>query len=395
MKKKSKLKLIYYLSLIGFFAIFSTTLSKNPVLSLYTKALGGSDLIIGLIAAFSPLAGILFSFPVGILSDRIGRKKLLITSAIIFLISPLLYLFVNSAVWLIPLRFFHGLATAILGPVISAIIVENYSSDKGEKLGFYNSSTLVGRTLAPILGGAIISFFAISGSLINYKYVYLAAFILAIPVFILILAFKDQTRHKPLAVNLAEFYSDIKYFFLNKKIATTALVQLSIYFAYGAFETYLPIYLSIRGIPAYQIGLIFSIQIFSIALSQPIFGKIADSMDKRIQIVFGVVALGIAMACIGFLSSVYLIILTGILFSLGLSFSTIAINAYIAEISKKDKLGTSFGGLGSLMDVGQSMGPIATGVAITYVSFKAGFALSLVLALVIVVIFLFSNRNKH
>jgi len=76
MRKETSSRLIYYLSLIGFFAIFSTTISKTPVLPLYVSALGGKEIIIGLISAFSPLAGILFSFPVGILSDRIGRKKL-------------------------------------------------------------------------------------------------------------------------------------------------------------------------------------------------------------------------------------------------------------------------------------------------------------------------------
>jgi hypothetical protein len=33
-------RMMYYLFLIGFFAIFSTTISKNPVLPLFTQALG-------------------------------------------------------------------------------------------------------------------------------------------------------------------------------------------------------------------------------------------------------------------------------------------------------------------------------------------------------------------
>ena len=79
---------VYILSLIGFFAIFSTTLSKNPVLPLFSQALGAGDAIIGLIAAVSPLAGILFSFPVGVLSDHLGRRRLLIASGVIFLSAP-------------------------------------------------------------------------------------------------------------------------------------------------------------------------------------------------------------------------------------------------------------------------------------------------------------------
>src|SRR5512136_1370806 len=107
-------RLMYYLFLLGFFAIFSTTISKNPVLPLFSQALGANDTIIGLIAMFSPLAGILFSFPVGVLSDQLGRKRLLIVSGIIFLLAPLLYLFITNPLWLIPVRFFHGTATAIL-----------------------------------------------------------------------------------------------------------------------------------------------------------------------------------------------------------------------------------------------------------------------------------------
>ncbi len=65
-------RFMYYLSLVGFCAIFSTTISKNPVLPLFSLALGVGDAVIGMIAAVSPLAGILFSFPVGVLSDHIG-----------------------------------------------------------------------------------------------------------------------------------------------------------------------------------------------------------------------------------------------------------------------------------------------------------------------------------
>jgi len=46
------------LFLLGFFAIFSTTISKNPVLPLFSQALGAGDAVIGLIAAVSPLAGV-------------------------------------------------------------------------------------------------------------------------------------------------------------------------------------------------------------------------------------------------------------------------------------------------------------------------------------------------
>ncbi|MGA2091714.1 MAG: MFS transporter, partial [Endomicrobiales bacterium] len=141
------------LSLIGFLGIFSTTISKNPVLPLFAHQLGASDSLIGTISAVSPLSGILLSFPVGVLSDRISKKKLLVISSLIFLSAPLLYLCINNPLCLIPVRFFHGMATAILGPLASTIICSSCYNDKGKRLGIYSSSTLIARSIAPLFGG--------------------------------------------------------------------------------------------------------------------------------------------------------------------------------------------------------------------------------------------------
>ena len=395
MEKKVKSNLIYYLSLIGFFAIFSTTISKSPVLPLYVKALGGTDFILGLISAFSPLAGILFSFPIGLMSDKIGRKKLLVVSAFIFLISPLLYFFVSSPIWLIPIRFFHGIATAILGPVVAAMIVSTYEKDKGEKLGLYSSSTLIGRTIAPSLGGFILWYFASPGiAIFSYKLVYIAAFISALPVFVLILLLKDKTQNNNSKIKSKDFYLDLKYFLTNKKLFSTSLVEMATYFAYGVLETYLPVYLSQFNIPPYQIGMIFSVQILSIALSKPLFGKLSDKIDKRKQILFGILTLGLSIGVLGLFHSIIAAIIIGILFGLGLSFSTVATSTYIAEVTKKDKLGASLGGLSSIMDIGQSIGPLITGIIITYFSFEAGFLVSFILAVVTASVFYFLNKKN-
>jgi MFS family permease len=393
MKKEFGSKLIYLLSFIGFFGIFSTTISKSPVLPLYVEALGGNEIIVGLISAFSPLAGILFSFPIGLLSDKIGRKKLLIVSGIVFLIAPLLYLFVNSPVWLIPVRFFHGTATAILGPVVSAMIVKAYSSSKGEKLGLYSSATLIGRALAPMLGGFIISYFASGSSpILQYKYVYIAAFLLAIPVFILILLLKDEAK-STLPVGTKDFLLDLKYIFDNKRLSSTASVEMAIYFAYGAFETYLPLYLSRLHISAREIGMIFSVQILSIALSKPLFGKLADRIDKRILILAGVLLLGLSIGILGFFQSTAGAVILGVIFGLSLSFSTVATGTYVAEVTDSRKLGSSLGALSSIMDIGQTIGPFITGIAITYFSYRIGFLLSLILAVITGLVFYKYNRT--
>ena len=386
--------ILWLLSIAGFLAIFSTTISKNPVLSLFVAGLGGNASILGVIAAISPIAGILFSFPIGFMADKIGPKKLLVAAGLIFVTAPLLYLTITNPIWLIPIRFFHGIGTAILGPVAAMIIFRHYPKKKGERFGIYSSATLFGRTLAPIAGGAIISYFAIKGGLIQYKMVYVAALIAAIPVLILIMLLKEEKNSgEGRKLSFHDFQKALMDFVSERHLVGTSLAQMSAYFAFGAFETYLPILLSGRGFPAYQIGLIFSVQVLSIAISQPLFGRISDKIDRRIQIEAGLITLGIAIALVTSAPSIQMLIALSVLFGFGLSFATVATSAYVADVVPKERTGTSVGVLSAIMDVGHSSGPFFTGLMITAISIKAGFLLSLALCIAVAIIFGICTRG--
>ncbi|MDO9550716.1 MAG: MFS transporter [Methanoregula sp.] len=386
-------RMMYYLFLLGFFAIFSTTISKNPVLPLFSQAIGANDAVIGLVAAVSPLAGILFSFPVGVLSDHIGRRKLLIVSGIVFLSAPLLYLLIFDPLWLIPVRFFHGTATAILGPVISAVIAERFPDTKGAMLGQYSSATLVGRTLAPLAGGIIISSFMMCPGLFPYRMVYIAAALAAVPVFIMTLMYREDVSAPFTLLPLSTFRESFTAFFSNARLSATALVDMATYFSFGAFETFLPIILVSRGISPYLIGIIFAVQVLIIAGTKPFFGKIADRFDKRIQISAGIIILGGSVALIPFTTDFSVILLVSVTFGLGMSLSTVATSAYIADVARKEQIGASMGALSSTMDIGHAAGPLITGIIVMAAGYVYGFLASFLLCIFVVVIFAVSVRN--
>lgn len=385
--------LIFWLSLIGFFAIFSTTISKNPVLPLYATALGASGTLLGLIAAVSPLAGILFSFPVGVLSDRLGRRRLLVASGVVFLVAPLLYLVVADPTALIPIRFFHGTATAILGPVVSAIIAERYPAARGEMLGTYSSATLVGRTLAPLAGGVVISACMVLPGLVPYRAVYIVAAVAAVPVLALILRYRDGTPGTQEIPGFSVFRESLRAFVANGSLRATALADMATYFAFGAVETFLPVYLLALQVPAWQIGVIFAVQVLFIAATKPFFGRIADRADKRYQIAAGVLVTGGAAAAIPLVAGFWEILAVSAAFGLGMSFSTVATSAYVADVARRDQIGASMGALSSIMDIGQSAGPFVTGIVITLAGYTAGFLAGFVLALAVTAVFAVSVRE--
>lgn len=386
--------LMYYLSLLGFFAIFSTTLSKNPVLPLFCQAIGANDVVIGLGSAVSPLAGILFSFPVGVLSDQRGRRKLLAASGIVFFSAPLLYLFISDPLWLIPVRFFHGTATAILGPVISAVIAERFPENRGTMLGQYSSATLIGRTIAPFAGGIIISSFMIYPGLIPYHMVYLAAALAAVPVLIMTLMYTDSHQISGGIFSASRLRSSFMIFFSHAGLRATALVDMATYFSFGAVETFLPLFLAGRGIGPYLTGILFAIQVLIIAGTKPFFGYVADNFDKRIQIMTGLLILGSSVALIPFTNGFLSVLFAIIMFGLGMSLSTVATSAYVADMAQKEQIGASMGALSSIMDIGHSAGPLITGIVIASIGYISGFFVSFLLAAGVSVVFAISIKDK-
>jgi MFS family permease len=302
-------------------------------------------------------------------------------SGAVFLSAPLLYLFIFDPVWLIPIRFFHGTATAILGPVIAAMIAERFPEKTGEMLGQYSSATLIGRTLAPLAGGAIISFFAFYPELVPYRIVYLAAAIAAVPVIILTLLHREENTRPLTVLPFSLFRRSFITFFTDRKLRATALVDMATYFAFGSFETFLPLFLLSRGIGAYQTGILFAVQVVIIAITKPFFGRIADRIDKRVQIIVGLFVLGSSVAALPLASTFVTFLILSSLLGLGMSLSTVATSAYVAEIAQKGQMGASMGALSSIMDIGHSTGPLITGVVIAGSGYGTGFFASFLVAI--------------
>src|SRR4030065_2569402 len=96
------------------------------------------------------------SLPAASLSDRVGRRKVLLFATFVFASAPFLYFFITVWWQLILVRFYHGFATAIFVPVTEATIAERFPTKRGERISLFSSATAIGRGIAPFLGGYIL-----------------------------------------------------------------------------------------------------------------------------------------------------------------------------------------------------------------------------------------------
>ncbi len=370
---KRRLSPFLLLCVLGGLAIFSSTMAKNPALPLFIRSLGVPVSTVGFIAAASTVVGIVVSFPAGVLSDIIGRRRILLAAAIVFATAPFLYLLISSPWQLVLVRIYHGLATAILGPVAMAAVADTYQTGRGERMGWYSSATMVGRFLAPLVGGMLIF-----GE--DFRWVYLAdglagVLVLAAAVRLPLAGPRPAPIRESLREQRGRYGQEISFIFHHGGILATSGIEAVQYFAFGCLETYLPIYLNEKlGYPAWKIGLLFTAQVLSATFTKPVMGRLSDRYGRVPMIVSGLLLGGVSLGVM-LLSSNYAVYFVLIaLFGLGLATVTASTSALVADLSRAQGRGGAMGVLSSIMDIGHSTGPMVAGVLIGAWAYEATFA---------------------
>jgi MFS family permease len=384
-------RFFYAFCVAGCLAILSSTMSKNPILPLLSQSLGAQGAMLGLIAAASTVPGILVSLPAGSLSDILGSRKVMWTSAIVFATAPFLYLLVSTPLELVIVRFYHGFATAIFVPVANAVIVDRYPQRKAERLSLFSSSTLVGRSLAPFLGGGIL---VMTNS--DYHDVYWVVGVAGVATLVAIFAVfrrgRDDAppaRRRSLGPQLRSMAGDVH-------VLVASSVEGAQYFVYGAFEFFMVTYAQQAGLGVGAITLIAGVPIVTVVISKPVMGGLSDRFGRFWPITAGLVLSSLPLLLIPLTSSFPLLLLTSLLYGFGFSTATSSTTALVSDISRNSASGSVMGFLGTVMDIGQALGPVVTGYVIaTSAGYMGGFWLLAGVLLVFAAIFAtaFIRRN--
>jgi len=398
--QNAKNSVFLMLCIMGFFAILSSTMSKSPVLKPFASSLGTPTEWIGLVASASTIPGILVSLPAASLSDILGRKKFLLIAGFVFASAPFLYLFIGIWWQLILVRFYHGFATAIFVPVAEASIAELFPSKRGERISLFSSATYVGRVAAPALGGYIL--FATAD---NYHLLYLAVAMAGVTALIMALPFLVERRqHRPKIAMQGSTKETLKKMFYGWRTVTqssgvliVSFVQACQYYAYGAIEFYLAGYLpEIAKLNKFLTGIIITSIIGVAIFARPYMGRVSDEIGRRTPIILGCIVSGLPLLAIPFITNFWILLLLTMVYGFGFAAVAASTPALISELTRKELVGTSMGFLDTMMDVGQTLGPIISGFVLATSFRYQGVFPSLTFALLIscVVFVVFGDHKK-
>lgn len=381
---------------MGSFAILSSSMSKNPVLNPFALSLGTPADLTGIIAAASTIPGILVSLPAASLSDVFGRRKMLLFSTFIFASAPFLYLFVANWWQLSLVRFYHGFATAIFVPVAEATIAEHYPAKRGERISSFNSATAVGRGLAPFLGGSILF---VTGY--GFHTLYLAVGVAGALSFVIALFLLSENKTEiaqPVKAKVAtgRMLKGWVVIARNKGALVVSFVQAIQYYVYGVVEFYLVQYMIQKaGFNALAVSAVMGVQVVSLIVSRPIIGRFSDRSSRRLPIILGCIISGALLFVIPFTTQFGLLLAISIGYGLGFAMVISSTAPLMCELTPQKLVGTSMGFLSTMMDIGQTIGPIISGVILaTVLQYNGLFTSLTALLLSSAGVFLFSGIAK-
>ena len=355
------------IAIVGGLALLSSTMSKTPVLPLFATDIGATPYEVGWIVIASTLPGILISFPAGAIADTLGKRRVIVASLVVFATAPFLYLFVSAAWQLMAVRFYHGFATAIFGTVAAAAIAERFPQRRAAMLSTFSSVTIVGRSAAPFLGGFLIS-------VASFQSVFVACAISGVLAFAVCLLLPAEPRAVRGKTAFPPFLGALRLVAGNRGIVLTSLVEAAQFLVFGAVEAFLALYAASVDIPPWQIGIILGVQLLSVVVVKPAMGALSDRPGRRAIILPGLLLAAVSVGLLPSGRDVLTLSLLSLLYGVGFAAVTSSTSALVTDLTPKDHYGSSIGVLRTIMDVGQTIGPVMTGALVALWGYGAAFS---------------------
>jgi ACDE family multidrug resistance protein len=341
-----------------------------PVLPLMQKELNISSLQASLIITVYAAVSIVFIPIAGYLSDRFGRKKIIVIGLSIATIgggvSGFFAWFGNDHIYLFILlgRFIQGIGAAGAFPIVLPLVGDMFESEEevSNGLGMIETSNTFGKVISPILGSAL-------ALIVWYFPLAVIPFIclLSIAAVIFLVKVPKKNKRDEADSSVIAFMSSIKSILSQKGhwiYSVFAIGCIAMFILFG-FLYYLSTILedtyNIQGIWK---GALLAIPLSSICLASFLTGRFVGKNRPRMKwcTFLGSLLLLASMLINGMLSSNSLFILITLLFISGIGIGIIlpCLDAFITEGIEKKQRGTITSLYSSMRFIGVALGPLIT-----------------------------------
>jgi len=337
--------MVFFASLLMFTA-FYLLLPTLPVF--LTRELKINEGQTGIILSVYTLAALIIRPFTGYLIDRYGRKFFYIPAillfAAIFIVYPLAALFV----WMLAVRFIHGLVWGVATTTGSTLIVDIIPAHRrGEGIGLYGLAMTIPMALGPFIGieltrnNSYTPMFWIAGALA------FIGFLFTLPI-----------KYPALPPSSSKRFSWRNLFESSSLPVTFNLLLINI--SYGGLVSFVSLYAIKTGLG--MTGVFFIVFASGITLARIYMGKIFDRNGPAVLSVVGILLLTVGYLLLGIAINKFAFMIAGFALGLGSGIVFPVFQAMVNNLVIPQRRGAANSTLFSGLDLGIGLGMLITGL---------------------------------
>ena len=380
--------------LVLFAAVFFDLLGFGiviPFLPMYAERLGIGAGAIGLLLAAYSIAQFIFAPLLGRLSDRIGRRPIIMLGLFGSSLSYLIYGFTSSFAGLLASRAVHGACAATISTAQAYVADTTEEAKRAQAMGMIGAAFGLGFVLGPAVGGML---GAVS---LRTPVLFAAALTFANLIFAAVWLPESLARREAASEAARGARAGFRSSFdlprllgRHRAIARLFVIAFLITFAIGALEaTFALTVPAVYGYAAAGVGGLLAFAGLVQAVAQGyLVGKLAPRAGEAALVAAGAAALAVGLAPFGTWPSHVALYAMLALIASGYGFGTTATATLISRRTGGKLQGEALGLNQSVLSLARVLGPLAGGIvyqsmgpAAPYLGGAAAAAAAMVLAL--------------
>ena len=350
MKNRSALAILFvivFVDLLGFGMVI-------PVMPLYAKQLGAPEAWTGLLSTGYSAMQFLFAPLWGRLSDRLGRRPVLLVSIFMTSAAFLLYGLAGSFPVLLASRLFAGAATANIAIARAFVADVTAAEDRAKGMGIIGAAFGLGFVLGPAIGSAL--------SHVSLAWPGLAAAALALAngvaaFFVLPEPEERQARDAAVRSRFHAFFREMG----RPGIRRVILIYFLAVLAFSAMEaTYAFLVKERYELSDRSVGLLFAyIGVIVVVVQGGLIGRLTRRFGEKALLVAGLALQAVALGALPFAAGVGGLLAATAPLALGSGLSQPSLSSLLSRFARADEQGGTLGIGESAAAFGRIIGPEA------------------------------------
>ena len=334
-----------------------------PLLPLYAQDIGASPELVTLVAASFTCGQALFGPFWGWLSDRIGRKKVLIITVFGTACAYILLAFTTKLWVLFLVRFFGGAMAANMG-VANALVADITSpQDRTKNLAKLSSAAGLGFVAGPAIGG-LLAGFEFRGSVFLLPYL-VAALFSFVALFLVLKIVKDVSPiENKIERESTTILNSWKNVLTNSQTRLLLFLMLAPPFVFAGIEVIIVLWSErLWGWGPIENGYFYAWMGASHVLIQWfLIGPLAKLLGERMLVTLGALSLCVGAVCMPLASAEFQLYIAAALMILGTASSSAALSSLLSIHADSQNRGSVLGLGQAFAGMGRIGGPALSGV---------------------------------